>query len=63
MGLDAVPFLPYIFDEPVEKATEYVFHKGFETIGGPNAVGHPVDKKTVSQVLKEKTGVSKEKEL
>ncbi|PPJ49685.1 hypothetical protein CBER1_02167 [Cercospora berteroae] len=39
LGLGFVPALPYIFDEPVEKATRWLFHTGFETIGGPGAVG------------------------
>lgn len=39
LGLAAVPALPYLFDEPVEHATSLVFHKGFELIGGPSAVG------------------------
>ena len=38
MGLAIVPALPFLFDKPVEHAVEYVFHKGFETIGGPQAV-------------------------
>jgi mitochondrial fission process protein 1 len=33
-----VPFLPYLFDKPVEEAVEWTFHKGFELIGGPEAV-------------------------
>lgn len=40
LGLSAVPALPYIFDEPVEKAVEFVFHRGFEFFGGKEAVGH-----------------------
>ncbi|KAJ6786309.1 hypothetical protein PWT90_08745 [Aphanocladium album] len=40
LGLSVVPFLPSMFDEPVEKAVEYVFHKGFETLGGKQAVGN-----------------------
>ena len=40
LGLAAVPFLPYMFDEPVENAIEWTFHKAFEAIGGPDAVGH-----------------------
>lgn len=32
-----------MFDEPVEKATEFVFHKAFEIIGGPSAVGHTLN--------------------
>src|SRR5271168_4677254 len=39
LGLAAVPFLPFIFDKPVEEAVEWVFHKGFETFGGKSAVG------------------------
>lgn len=39
LGLGFVPALPYIFDEPVEKATRWLFHTGFEMIGGPEAVG------------------------
>lgn len=30
MGLAVVPMLPYLFDEPVEHAVEYVFDKGKE---------------------------------
>jgi len=40
LGLSAVPALPFIFDEPVEKAVEFIFHVGFRWIGGPNAVGY-----------------------
>ena len=39
LGLAAVPFLPFIFDKPVEDAVEWSFHKAFETIGGPDAIG------------------------
>jgi mitochondrial fission process protein 1 len=39
LGLAAVPFLPFIFDKPVEEAVEWTFHKGFETFGGKSAVG------------------------
>jgi fission process protein 1 len=39
LGLAAVPFLPFIFDKPVEEAIEWTFHKGFETFGGKQAVG------------------------
>lgn len=39
LGLAAVPALPYMFDHPVEVATEKVFHTAFELIGGPAAVG------------------------
>lgn len=39
LGLAAVPFLPYIFDEPVEKAIEWTFYNGYKLIGGEAAVG------------------------
>lgn len=39
LGLGAVPALPFLFDKPVEQATEWVFHKAFEVVGGPGAVG------------------------
>ncbi|KAF6842608.1 hypothetical protein CMUS01_02924 [Colletotrichum musicola] len=40
LGLAVVPFLPRLFDEPVENAVEWIFHKGFETYGGKEAVGN-----------------------
>ncbi|KIL92693.1 hypothetical protein FAVG1_03873 [Fusarium avenaceum] len=40
LGLAIVPFLPAMFDEPVENAVEWAFHKGFETFGGKSAVGN-----------------------
>lgn len=40
LGLAAVPALPFMFDEPVEKAVEWAFHKGFELYGGKAAVGN-----------------------
>jgi fission process protein 1 len=39
LGLAVVPFLPTLFDKPVENAVEFVFHKGFEVVGGKGAVG------------------------
>lgn len=39
LGLSVVPFLPTMFDQPVETATEWLFHKGFETFGGKEYVG------------------------
>ncbi|KAI9799379.1 MAG: hypothetical protein M1833_004079 [Piccolia ochrophora] len=33
LGLAAVPFLPFIFDKPVEEAVDWTFHKAFETLG------------------------------
>ena len=44
LGLAVVPALPFVFDKPVEQATEWVFHKGFEIVGGPGAVGKEVGK-------------------
>lgn len=39
LGLAVVPFLPTLFDEPVENAVEWVFHKGFEAYGGKAYIG------------------------
>ncbi|PNY25277.1 Mitochondrial fission process protein 1 [Tolypocladium capitatum] len=39
LGLAVVPFLPVVFDKPVEQAVEWVFHKGFESFGGKQYVG------------------------
>ncbi|KAG5924902.1 hypothetical protein E4U61_005749 [Claviceps capensis] len=39
LGLAVVPFLPWLFDEPVENAVEWAFHKGFEAFGGKTYVG------------------------
>lgn len=39
LGLSVVPFLPRLFDEPVENAVEWIFHKGFASYGGPTYVG------------------------
>ena len=33
LGLAVVPALPYMFDEPVEHAVEWLFHKTFEMYG------------------------------
>lgn len=40
LGLSVVPFLPRLFDEPVENAVEWVFHKGFQAVGGKEYVGN-----------------------
>ena len=64
LGLAAVPALPFLFDKPVETATEWVFHKGFEVLGGPEAVGHRRVEETVEKGPgKTREGVVKEKEL
>jgi fission process protein 1 len=64
LGLAAVPALPFLFDKPVEEAVEWVFHKGFEAVGGKEAVG---DAPSVGreQILeqKQRAAVKKEKEL
>lgn len=39
LGLAVVPALPALFDEPVENAVEWLFHKGFEVYGGKAYVG------------------------
>lgn len=57
LGLAAVPALPFLFDEPVETAVEWIFHKGFETFGGHSAVGN------TSTTGREKELTKKEKEL
>ncbi|ERF69228.1 hypothetical protein EPUS_01185 [Endocarpon pusillum Z07020] len=41
LGLAAVPALPYMFDEPVEKATDWLFYNAFKAIGGEQAAGEP----------------------
>ncbi|KAL9092069.1 MAG: hypothetical protein Q9159_001068 [Coniocarpon cinnabarinum] len=38
LGLVVVPALPFIFDEPVETAVSWSFHRGFELWGGSEAV-------------------------
>ncbi|KAL1901175.1 hypothetical protein Cpir12675_000665 [Ceratocystis pirilliformis] len=38
LGLSVVPFLPVLFDEPVENAVEWAFHKAFLGVGGSSAV-------------------------
>ena len=63
LGLAAVPALPYMFDEPVEKATEWVFHNAFRAIGGENAVRHsPETGKTEMRDVQSKVNRQKEKE-
>lgn len=62
LGLAAVPFLPYMFDEPVEHATEWLFYNGFKLIGGEKAVeGRPVT--GVKELRKEESQANKLKEL
>ncbi|KAK4696075.1 hypothetical protein P7C71_g1785, partial [Lecanoromycetidae sp. Uapishka_2] len=64
LGLAAVPFLPFMFDKPIEEAVEWSFHKGFEIFGGPDAVAHQSEVGRTTRLLEEsKKGASKEKEL
>ena len=64
LGLAVVPFLPFIFDEPVEKATEWAFHTGFKAFGGPEAVqGRPATGNKELRYKESKEGAEKEKEL
>lgn len=67
LGLAAVPFLPFLFDKPVEEAVEWTFHKGFETFGGKKAVGDSPstgrEEGLESQSRQDKKRAKKEKEL
>lgn len=64
LGLAAVPFLPFLFDKPVEEAVEWTFHKGFETFGGKAAVGDAPSTGRERDLQKEnKQMAKKEKEL
>lgn len=38
LGLSVVPFLPYIFDHPVEEGVDWVFRSGLRLYGGEDAV-------------------------
>ncbi|KAF2455033.1 mitochondrial 18 KDa protein-domain-containing protein [Lineolata rhizophorae] len=63
LGLSIVPALPYIFDEPVEKAVEWTFHNGFEKWGRPAAVsGMPRTGRHEKIVHESREGSAKEKE-
>ena len=67
LGLAAVPFLPYLFDKPVENAVEKSFHTIYKSIGGPEAVGDTSStgrEDRLAEVLKHKKKEKiKEKEL
>jgi mitochondrial fission process protein 1 len=63
LGLAVVPFLPSLFDKPVENAVEWAFHKGFEAYGGKEAVGNAPTMGR-EQLLSKRPGKEpKEKEL
>ena len=64
LGLAAVPALPFLFDQPVEKGVEWVFHKGFEVFGGPAAVGNsPTTGREARLEQQNRRNSKKEKEL
>lgn len=59
-----MPFLPFLFDKPVEEAVEWTFHKAFETLGGPEAVGHsPATGREHALQVEARKAAAKEKEL
>ena len=60
-----MPFLPVLFDKPVEEATEWVFHKAFETFGGPDAVASKAGSGMgrVQELVEKRKRAGKEKEL
>jgi fission process protein 1 len=62
LSLAAVPFLPYMFDKPVEAAIEWTFHQAFEAIGGPEAVGHSSSTGQEAQLNRDSTSAAKIKE-
>lgn len=62
LGLAVVPFLPSLFDKPVENAVEWMFHKGFSMYGGHEFVGNaPATGREAT--LHQRPSVPKEKEL
>ncbi|KAL9064693.1 MAG: hypothetical protein Q9157_007740 [Trypethelium eluteriae] len=64
LGLAAVPFLPFVFDKPVEEAVEWTFYTAFKAIGGPGAVGErPVFGRKDLRHQEAREGAEKEKEL
>ena len=64
LGLAAVPFLPFIFDKPVEHAVEWTFHTAFKLVGGPEAVGErPVTGRKDLRNEESRRSAEKEKEL
>jgi fission process protein 1 len=63
LGLAVVPFLPYLFDKPVEEAVEWTFHKSFKTFGGKVAVGDAPATGRESELSSSNRKAAKEKEL
>lgn len=63
LGLSVVPFLPMLFDEPVENAVEWMFHTGFALYGGKEYIGNSPSTGREA-ALKQRPGTqAKEKEL
>lgn len=53
-----------MFDEPVEHAVEWVFHKAFSAVGGEAAVhGRPETGRSELLQIESKAGAVKDKEL
>lgn len=53
-----------MFDQPVEHAVEWAFHKTFSAFGGAEAVhGRPETGRSALSQVESKTGAAKEKEL
>ncbi|KAI1468856.1 mitochondrial 18 KDa protein-domain-containing protein [Daldinia caldariorum] len=63
LGLAVVPFLPTLFDKPVENAVEWMFHKGFEAYGGRQYVGESPTTGREAALKQRPHPQSKEKEL
>ncbi|PGH06809.1 hypothetical protein AJ79_06452 [Helicocarpus griseus UAMH5409] len=52
LGLAVVPFLPYVFDKPVEHGVQWAFRNAFLMVEGERAVPQPVeDSQTSSAIL------------
>ncbi|OJD25165.1 hypothetical protein ACJ73_03468 [Blastomyces percursus] len=43
LGLSVVPFLPYVFDKPVDHGVQWAFHNAFRVIEGGQAITHPAE--------------------
>ncbi|KAI1394019.1 mitochondrial 18 KDa protein-domain-containing protein [Hypoxylon trugodes] len=63
LGLAVVPFLPTLFDKPVENAVEILFHKGFELYGGKEYIGDSPSTGREAALRQKPKPQNKEKEL
>ncbi|OTA83663.1 hypothetical protein M434DRAFT_83786 [Hypoxylon sp. CO27-5] len=63
LGLSVVPFLPAIFDKPVENAVEWMFHKGFALYGGKEYIGDAPSTGREAALKQRPKTQTKEKEL